>query len=134
MWTSTFECTLSRSGAIKLNSAEKGSGGNVAPDFTKGPNWKKAVTRCVGVGTFILCPTAGYLCALNLTADETGPATAYIYDGQGAGQRMVWAEQALGNHAHGTFFRIPVYCDKGITVVTTACTVASIQWIPGTRQ
>ena len=135
MLTSTFECTLSRFGVTKLNSAEKGSGGNVAPDSTKGPNWKKAVSCVLTDGTYILCPTAGYLTAVIATADATGPCTVIVYDGHSAAGRPVWADQSLGNHAHGGSIDIPVYCDRGITVVVAATTIgATIQWIPGARQ
>jgi len=112
-----------------------GQGGNVLPFSTACLDWKKATSRVLTDGTYTLCPTAGYVTAVIATADATGPCTVIVYDGHNAACRPVWADQSLGNHAHGGPIDIPVYCDRGITVVVAATTIgATVQWIPGARQ
>ena len=112
-----------------------GQGGNVLPFSTACLDWKKAVSRVLPAGTYTLCSTAGYVTAAIATADATGPGTLLIFDGHNAAGRAVWADQAIANHAHGGPIDIPVYCDRGITVVVAATTLGmTVQWIPGARQ
>jgi len=112
----------------------KGSGGNVAPFCNSNFPWKKAESAVFTDGTYTICPTAGYVISITCTADATGPGTLIIYDGHNAAGRPVWADQALAKHAHGMDFKVPIYCDRGITIVVAATTIGmSIQWIPGPR-
>ncbi len=116
-----------------MNAKSAGGGGNIAPFSQSNFPWKKATTRVVEVGTFILCPTAGYVLAVSVSADATGPGQMHVYDGHNVADREVWHEQSLAKHGHSTVFNTPIYCDKGITVITLAVTHCSIQWIPGPR-
>ena len=111
----------------------KRGGGNIAPFSQESFPWKKAVSACFIDGTHIICPTAGYLLAVHVSADATGPGTVEVHDGQTIVDRLVWHERAIGKDGHGTVFKTPVYCDKGITLLVAACTQASVQWIPGPR-
>ena len=112
----------------------KGSGGNVTPFNLDSLDWKKAVSQVFTDGTYTICNTAGYVTAVIATADATGPGTIIVYDGHNAAGRVVWADQSLGNHAHGGPIKIPVYCDRGITIVVAATTIGmTVQWIPGPR-
>ena len=111
----------------------KGSGGNVTPFSECSLDWKKAVSACFLTGTHIVCPTAGYVLAVNICSDATGPASICVHDGHNITGRRVWFDQALGNHAHGSFIATPIYCDIGITIIVAAATYASIQWLPGPR-
>ena len=111
----------------------KGSGGDIAPFSESFLPWKKSVSAVFIAGTHIICPTAGYILAVNVCGDETGPGTAAFHDGHNVTGRMVWHEQALGNHAHGGTFEYPIYCDTGITLIAAACDYVSVQWLPGPR-
>ena len=111
----------------------KGSGGDIAPFSQSSFPWKKAVSAIYGDGTHILCHTAGYLLAVSVSTDATGPGQLHCYDGHNAAGREVWHEQSLANHGHSTVFKVPVYCDRGITIVCLAVTHCSIQWLPGPR-
>ena len=116
-----------------MNGNLKGSGGDIAPFSQSSLDWKKAISQSYLNGTHIICSTAGYVCGVNICADETGPASICVHDGHNITGRRVWFDQALGNHAHGMHFHFPLYCDIGITIIVAAATYASIQWIPGPR-
>ncbi len=109
-------------------------GGNIVPFSMVSIPWKKSVSAIFLDGTHIICPSAGYVIAVNATADGTGPGTIIVYDGHNAAGRPVWADQAVAKHAHGTCFCPPLYYDKGITIVVAATTIGmSVQWIPAPR-
>jgi len=111
----------------------KGSGGDIAPFSQSSFPWKKAVSAVFITGTHVICSTSCYLISENVNADAANPGTAAFHDGQNLTGRLVWHDQALANHAHGCCFKIPIYCDKGLTLVATSVTNVAVQWVPGPR-
>ena len=108
----------------------KFSGARVDPAAWSIKVWKQVAVRVEPDGTYILCNGPGFVMAECIAADETGPGTITIYDGHSAAGRIVWYDQAVLNHAHGLVFKVPIYCDRGITVVIAASVYGSVQWLP----
>ena len=113
-----------------MNGEKKRVGVRVDPSTWSIDEWKKAVTRVEVNGTYVVCNGPGFVLAENITADNTGPGTICIHDGQNVADRRVWYDQAVANHGHGQVFKVPIYCSKGITVIIAAAAYGSIQWLP----
>lgn len=110
---------------------KKGVGVRVDPSHWTIREWKQVVSACFTPGAHQLCPTAGFIFAINVVGEATGPGVASLYDGHTATGRHVWEEQSLGAHSHGLVFEVPIYCDRGIhLVVGAACDYVSVQWLP----
>jgi len=109
---------------------KKGVGVRVDPSTWSVEEWKKVTSERI-TATRQMCPTAGFIFALEVTADATGPGVATIYDSHMAVGKIVYELYALANAGHGQVFKVPIYCSRGIHVVLGAhADSVSIQWMP----
>lgn len=113
-----------------LETSKKGIGVRVDPSTWSIEEWKKVDRRRITADSLIN-PGPGFVFAVTISCDATGPALATLYDGHNVGGEPVVTLTTIASLSFNYNWYPPLYFRKGIFLGTISAVLAlTIQWLP----
>ena len=109
---------------------KKGVGVRVDPSTWSVAEWKK-VDRIRITADQLINPGPGFVFAIMIACDATGPALATLYDGHNVAGEQILSLTTIASLSMNYNWNPPLYFRKGIFVGSVSAILGiTIQWLP----
>ena len=113
-----------------LDQIKKRVGVRVDPSTWSIKEWKQVDRRRITADALIN-PGPGFVFALTISCDVTGPALATLYDGHNVGGEPVITLSTIASLSFNYNWNPPLYFRKGIYIGNISAIIGlTIQWLP----